>query len=175
MFGKIWNKIIVSPLKRHSFNKCGKNVVVSPGVNVVGWDNIIIGDNVSLGYNMHIMSTKAKVIIGDHIMFAPNVSVISGGHRIDMIGRYMDSISDDEKTQDEDKDIVFSGDNWIGAGAIILKGVTIGKGAVVGAGAVVTKDVPAYSIVAGVPAKVIGNRFDEEQLAEHIALLGETK
>ena len=48
--------------------------------------------------------------------------------------------------------------SWIGTGAVILDGVTVGKGAIIGAGAVVTKDVPANSIVAGVPAKVIRTR-----------------
>lgn len=58
---------------------------------------------------------------------------------------------------------------WIGAGAIVLKGVTIGDGAVVGAGAVVTKDVPPYAIVAGNPARVLRMRFDEATVARLLA------
>lgn len=65
-----------------------------------------------------------------------------------------------------------TGDNWIAANAIILKGVNVGRGAIVASGAVVTKDVPPYSIVGGVPAKVIGMRFDESQIEEHEKMLG---
>ena len=54
-------------------------------------------------------------------------------------------------------------DVWIGAGAILLEGITVGDGAVVAAGAVVTKDVPAYTVAGGVPAKFIRNRFDESE------------
>nr|WP_277949180.1 CatB-related O-acetyltransferase [Aeromonas dhakensis] len=61
--------------------------------------------------------------------------------------------------------ITIGNDVWIGANAIILPGVTIGDGAVVGAGAVVTRDVPDYAIVVGVPAKVIRQRFNKEQIS----------
>ena len=62
----------------------------------------------------------------------------------------------------KEESTIIGNDVWIGAKAIIRSGVTIGDGAVIGAGAVVTKDVPPYAIVAGVPAKIIRYRFDEE-------------
>lgn len=82
----------------------------------------------------------------------------------------MTTVTDNEKLPDNDKDVVFEGDNWIGANAIILKGVTVGKGSVVSAGAVVTHDVPPYAIVGGVPAKVIKYRFSNDEVAEHTEL-----
>ena len=71
----------------------------------------------------------------------------------------MAAISDDEKLPGNDQDVALMGDNWVGSNAVILKGVTVGRGAVVASGAVVNKDVPDYSIVAGVPARVIGSRL----------------
>ena len=73
----------------------------------------------------------------------------------------MIDITNDEKRPEDDRDIIFDGDNWIGANSIILKGVVVGVGAVIAAGAVVTKDVPPYSIVGGVPAKVIKMRKND--------------
>ena len=66
---------------------------------------------------------------------------------------------------DNKGDIVVGNDVWIGYEAVILSGVTIGDGAIIGARAVVTKDVPPYTIVAGVPARPIRKRFDEETIA----------
>ena len=91
-------------------------------------------------------------------MFGPNVTVITGDHRIDILDRPMCSITDDEKLPENDQDVVIEEDVWVGAGATILKGVTIGNGSVVAAGALVKKDVPPYAVVGGVPAKIIKMR-----------------
>jgi serine acetyltransferase len=65
-----------------------------------------------------------------------------------------------ERTQFREE-VVIGNDVWVGAGAVILPGIKIGHGAIIGAGAVVTKDVPDYAIVTGVPAKILRYRFDE--------------
>lgn len=130
------------------------------------YQNISIGNNVGIGRNAVFMCTRAEIFIGDNVMFGPHVFLVTGGHRMDVIGRFMISITNDEKLPENDRNIVIEGDNWIGANSIILKGVTIGRGSVVAAGAVVTKDIPRYSIVGGNPAKLIKMRFSDEQLFE---------
>ena len=104
-------------------------------------------------------------------MFAPNVTVVTGSHRYDIVGKYMKEIDNSQKLPENDQDVIFEGDNWIASNAIILKGVTVGKGAIVAAGAVVTKNVPPYSIVGGAPAKVLKMRFTAEEVIEHETLL----
>lgn len=151
-------KIFVMPCKKSMFKTCGKNVIIGKNSSIT-YKNISVGNNVSIGKNAEFICTRAEIKIGDHVMFGPHVFMITGGHRTDIQGRFMDEITNDEKRPEDDKNIVLEGDNWIGANAIILKGVTIGKGAVVAAGAVVTRDVPEYCIVGGVPAKVIKMRF----------------
>ncbi len=66
--------------------------------------------------------------------------------------------------------VVIKNDVWIGANSVIMPGVTIGNGAIIGAGSVVTKDVPDYAIVGGVPAKLIKYRFSEELIKELLAM-----
>lgn len=126
-----------------------------------GIENVYIGYDVSIGENSILMTTRAKIFIGDHVMTGPRVMIITGGYRIDIEGQPMTSITDDEKLPENDKDIILRGDTWIGAGAIILKGVTIGEGAVVAAGSVVTKDVPPCAVVAGIPGMIIKKRYNK--------------
>ena len=75
-----------------------------------------------------------------------------------------------DKAWDNKGDIVVGNDVWIGFEAVILAGVKIGDGAIIGARAVVTKDVPPYTIVGGVPAKTIRKRFSDEDIATLMAL-----
>lgn len=147
------------PVIRVSLGKCGKHVRVAKG-RFSGINNVQIGNNVSLGTGFTLLSSRAKIYIGDDVMFGPGVTVITGDHRTDILDRPMITVTDSEKSPDNDKDVVFEGDNWVGANAIILKGVTVGKGSVISAGAVVTHNVPPYAIVGGVPAKVIKSRLE---------------
>lgn len=134
-------------------------------------ENIHIGNHVSIGYNADFIASRSKIIIGDHVIFAPHVSIRGGDHRYDIVGRYLDTISDLEKLAENDQDVIFEGENWIGMNVTILKGVTIGRGAIVAAGAVVIKSIPPYSICGGIPAKVLKMRFTKAQVIEHETLL----
>lgn len=84
----------------------------------------------------------------------------------------MIAVTDADKLPENDQDVVFEGDNWIGANATILKGVRIGEGAVISAGAVVVKDVSPYTVVGGVPAVKIKDRFTEAQMKAHLEQIG---
>ena len=155
-----FNRLFVSPFKQSLCDECGKGVFIGKGARG-NWRNLRIGDDVSINENNLFMSTRAKVIIGNHVMFGPNVTCITGDHRTDIPGRVMTSITESEKLPENDQDIIMKGDNWIGANSTILKGVTIGEGSIVAACALVTRDVPPYSIVGGVPARVIKYRFSD--------------
>ena len=139
----------------------GKNTIVS------GWKNLFIGNDVVIGADSVIMTTRAKIFINNHVIFGPNVTLVSGDHRTDLVGKYVSQITDEDKLPANDQDIVFEGDNWIGAKVTILKGVTICRGFIIAAGSVSTKNVLSYSIVGGIPAKIIGKRFTEEVIIKH--------
>lgn len=152
------HKLIEEPIKKCMLGKHGRNVHI--GHNVTGnLENIYCGDNVSLGGENLFLSSNAKVHIGDNVMFGPRVTVITGDHRIDVPGKPMIAVT--EKLPENDQDVIFEGDNWIGANVTILKGVTIGEGAVVAAGAVVTRSIDKYSIWGGVPARKLRDRFQD--------------
>lgn len=149
---------------------CGKNVNIGIHSDITS-QNVSIGDHTTLGKNTRILSTRAEVKIGSYVMFGPSVTIITGDHRSDLIGRYMSTVRDDEKLPENDKDVVIEDDVWIGANAVILKGCVIGTGCIVATGSVVTKSMPPYSVVGGVPARVLKARFTPEQLEQHLTCL----
>lgn len=99
--------------------------------------------------------------------------MLQGEHRIDTISTYPFHVQvmKDKATEALSRgDIIVKDDVWIGENALIMSGVTLGQGCIVAAGAVVTKDVPPYAIVGGVPAKVIRYRFTEAQIEKLIQI-----
>jgi acetyltransferase-like isoleucine patch superfamily enzyme len=112
--------------------------------NAVG--DVTIGDHTRVGIHCTVIG---PVCIGDHVNLAQGITVTALNHN------YADSSRKIDEQGISTKPVVIGDDVWIGANAVILPGVTIGRHVVVAAGAVVTKDIPDYSLVAGIPAKVI--------------------
>lgn len=134
---------------------------------IYSYGTIYVGDHVNLGTGPTLLATRSTIRIGNHVVFGPGVTVRGGNHRFDMVGRYIDSVGDDEKRPQDDLGVVIEDDVWVGGNATILGGVTVSRGSVIGASAVVTKDVPAYSIVGGNPARVLRARFTDDEVAAH--------
>ena len=148
---------------------CGRNVRISVLSSDLTYRNISIGHDVYIGPDARFVATKSRIYIGNKILFGPNVTIIGGDHRIADVGVFMFDIQ--EKGPEDDMDVHIEDDVWIGANVTILKGVTIGRGAVVAAGSLVVKNVEAYSIVGGVPAKLIRFRFSLEDRIRHEEVL----
>lgn len=124
-----------------------------------------IGDDSSIPKGSTFYCTEAPLTIGKKVIFGPHPTIITGDHRTDVVGKFiMDS---NEKLPENDAPVVIEDDVWCGANVTILKGVTIGRGSIVAAGTVVTKSFPPYSIIGGVPAKIIKRRFSIENILEH--------
>ena len=144
---------------------CGSNVRFSALTSDFTYRNITIGNDVYIGPHALFLCTESQIFIGNKVLFGPHVTIIGGDHRITDVGRFIYDVLD--KHPEDDQDVHIEDDVWIGTNTTLLKGVTVGRGAVVAAGALVTKDVPPYAIVGGVPAKVLKYRFTPEQIQEH--------
>lgn len=130
-----------------------KNIRIHPTASIRNAKNIYIGENSHININCCVWpGENSKIILGDNLLMGPGVSMQAANHGTDKDGIMMEQ----ERTQ---KDIVIGNDCWLGSNVTILAGVTIPDGCIVAAGAVVTKSVSEpYSIIAGIPAKVIASR-----------------
>lgn len=129
-------------LKKLFTGGLGENCYIAPPIYINLAENIHIGNNVSINAYFKCMSA-GNIYIDDDAQIAMNVSIITNNH--DFYDRPVLTI----------KDVHIKKNAWIGAGSIILPGITIGENAIVGAGSVVTHDVEANTMVAGNPAKLI--------------------
>lgn len=134
--------------------KIGYDVFIHQGAILKTYGGeIIIGNNVAINPYVIIYGMNGGVRIGSNVMIAAQSMIIPSNHNFKsldtpMCAQGVTSIG-----------ITIEDDVWIGAGAKILDGVKVGRGSVIAAGAVVTSDVIAYSIAAGVPARIIGSRL----------------
>ena len=131
---------------REILGKAGENCVVEQPLFCTYGYNTTVGDNFFLNVNGKLMDS-GKITIGDNVFIAPNVSIITEEHAMDVKQR----LEGLEYTHP----VTIGNNVWICTGAIVLPGVTIGDNSVIGAGSVVTKDIPANSLAVGNPCRVI--------------------
>lgn len=161
---------LMSEWYKKQMNCCGTNCSLHPSTSVYfGLNNLSLGNNVSIPRFAHIFCTDAPLTIGNNVIFGPAPTIVTGDHRIDVIGKPIFLSLD--KLPENDAPVVIQDDVWVGAHVTILKGVTIGRGSVIAAGCVVNKSTPPYSISGGVPVKTIKFRFTIEEILEHERVL----
>lgn len=150
-----------------SNTKIGKYITLYDYVYV---SNSTLGNFIYISENSKISNCK----IGNYCSIGQNVKIGAGKHPIDFITTFPAFFSIRKQCQvtfvsknlfTEVEEVVLGNDVWIGNNVLVLDGVNIGNGAIIAAGAVVTKDVEAYSVVGGVPAKLIKKRFEDDYIS----------
>ncbi len=132
------------------FDLHGINLNIERGADFGNGEGISIGDNSGLGVDCVV---RGPLEIGNDVMMGRWVNIMTNSHDTARTDIPMNKQGNKPKRK-----VIIDSDVWIGNRVIILPGVKIGKGSIVGAGAVVTKDVPEYAVVGGVPAKIIKYR-----------------
>ena len=172
MFG-IGRKIKTMLFQMKWKKKYGKQNGIIPQ-RVFPFDVVQVGRNSYGELNLVSFNWNSHLYIGNYVSIAEDVTfLLDADHYVDHISTYPFKAKllppyDNEAVSKGD--LVIGDDVWIGYGSTILSGVHIGQGAIVAAGALVTKDVPPYAIVGGVPAKMIKFRFSEETIQELMKL-----
>lgn len=133
------------PIYRELFGKVS-TAYIEPNFFCDYGSNIFLGERFYANHNCVILDV-GEVHIGDRVLFGPSVQLYGTTHPLDAAER--------ASGKESHAPIVIGDDCWIGGGAIILAGVTIGKGSIIGAGSVVTKDIPEYVVAVGNPCCVI--------------------
>ena len=133
---------------------CGEHIWIEPPFKMAYGYRTHIGDYFYANFNLVIVD-DIDVYIGDHVMIAPNVVITATGHPI-----HPDVRRDGRQFS---LPVHIEDDVWIGAGAIILPGVTIGRNSVIGAGSVVTRDIPPNVVAVGTPCRVLREITDRDR------------
>jgi acetyltransferase-like isoleucine patch superfamily enzyme len=156
---RIQTKLLVTGKQR--FLTYGTDLHIGKGTRLWAPMRMSVGHHVYIGKHVHI---EANCDIGDYCLLANHVAIVGRhDHDFTAVGypvRYAPWISSKRlPSRFVNEKAVICSDVWLGYGAIVLTGVTIGRGAIVAAGSVVVNNIQPYAIVAGVPAKTVGQRF----------------
>ena len=130
--------------------ECGEgNFLQGPVYANWGCSHVHIGSHIYANFNLTLVD-DGHIYIGDWVQFGPNVTIVTAAHPI-----LSDLRRDMERLLQYNRDVHIEDGAWIGAGVVILPGVTIGKNSVIGAGSIVTKDIPANVVAVGNPCRVM--------------------
>ena len=153
-----------------AFKKTGENLKIGDNVKVTQPELVSVGDNVTFYYGVYIQPSGKEITIGSNTHFAPygilygplevgnNCAIAAHVVLASVAHSHADPDVPFVKQPVDQRKITIEDNVWIGANAVITPGITIGTGSIIGAGAVVTKDVPSYSVMGGVPARLIRKR-----------------
>lgn len=139
---------------RKVFADVGENCYIEPPLRANWGCNTHVGNNFYANFNLTLVD-DADIYIGNSVMLAPNVVIATGAHPVDPELR--------EKVYQYNLPVHIGNRVWIGAGAIILPGVSIGDDSVIGAGSVVTKDIPSGVVAVGNPCRVLRNISERDK------------
>ena len=135
------------------FASCGDNCYIElPFHANFGGAHVHFGNNVYANFNLTLVD-DGHIYVGDYVMFGPNVTIATANHPIDPELRL--------RPYQYNKDVHIGNNVWIGAGVVIVPGITIGDNSVIGAGSIVVKDIPSNVVAVGNPCKVI------REISEH--------
>jgi acetyltransferase-like isoleucine patch superfamily enzyme len=161
-----WKQRLWERYFRRRLGACGERVILSMSGSYT-WPNISLGNDVHVGTRSILWATKSRIVIGDKVVMGPEVMMFGGDHHTGLKARFIYDIGEHEVFPGDDQDIVLDGDNWVGARAILLKGVRVGRGTVIAAAAVVTKSLPPYCIAGGNPARALRLRGSVDEILAH--------
>ena len=147
------------------FGYLDKRVTFTPPTVISNPRNVFIYSGTDFE-GCHISAVNAKFIVKEGCAIGEGLTVHTGNHAR-IIGRFVGTITETEKPDNYDKDVIVEEDVWIGSNVTLLAGVTIGRGSTIAAGSVVTKSIPPYCIAGGVPAKLIKHYWTVDQIIEH--------
>ena len=157
-------KCYVTDMDHGNFGKIGDHCNFGYGATM-NPQNIYMDDYSRIQNHLNFISYKGKLIVKKYAAVGAGCTIIPGDH-VPTVG-VPQYLAGHLHINDVDGEIVIGEDAWVGAGTLLLSHCSIGRGAVVAAGAVVSKPVPPYAVVAGVPAKIIATRFTIDQILQH--------
>jgi len=155
-------------LLRNCGYKVHKTARIVSSARFRGGFELSVGMDTFVGHDVLIAGGHCQISIGDFCDIGPRVTLVAGGHEIDMIGPR-------SAGSGYSKDIIIEDGVWIGANVSVLGGVKIGKKSIIGAGSVLTQDIPPYVIAAGVPCKPVKRWNPSSQVWEAVNKVNEDR